>query len=31
MDEPHAHNLRERLKTFVEDWNAPEMDVYDAL
>jgi hypothetical protein len=26
-----AAELRARLKTFAEDWNRPEMDVYDAL
>jgi hypothetical protein len=26
-----ADDLRRRLRTFVEDWERPEMDVYDAL
>ncbi len=26
-----AAELRARLKTFAEDWDRPEMDVYDAL
>ena len=26
-----AANLRARLQSFAEDWNCPEMDVYDAL
>jgi hypothetical protein len=26
-----AADLRHRLATFVEDWQRPEMDVYDAL
>ncbi len=26
-----AADLRQRLTTFAEDWNRPEMDVYDAL
>lgn len=26
-----AANLRARLESFAEDWNCPEMDVYDAL
>ena len=24
-----AENLRTRLRTFADDWNRPEMDVYD--
>ncbi len=30
IDEQHAASLRHRLQTFSEDWNRPEMDVYDA-
>ena len=26
-----AADLRSRLKTFAEDWDSPEMDVYDEL
>ncbi|NMF86033.1 hypothetical protein [Nodosilinea sp. P-1105] len=26
-----AANLRSRLRTFAEDWNSSEMDVYDEL
>lgn len=26
-----AANLRSRLQTFAEDWDQPEMDVYDEL
>ena len=26
-----AEDLRARLSTFAEDWQLPEMDVYDAL
>lgn len=26
-----AANLRSRLQTFAEDWDSPEMDVYDEL
>jgi len=29
IDEAQAADLRVRLKTFAEDWNSPEMDVYD--
>ncbi len=29
IDEPKAADLRARLSTFAEDWNRPEMDVYD--
>jgi len=29
MDEAQAADLRARLVTFVEDWDSPEMDVYD--
>ena len=27
----HAADLRQRLKSFLQDWNRPEMDAYDAL
>jgi len=27
----HAVNLRARLKTFEDDWNAPGMEAYDKL
>ena len=29
IDETQAANLRTRLKTFEEDWNRPEADIYD--
>ena len=29
MDDGQAADLRQRLKTFAEDWDRPEMDVYD--
>ena len=29
IDEAQAADLRARLKTFAEDWNSPDMDVYD--
>jgi hypothetical protein len=29
IDETQASDLRARLTTFAEDWNSPEMDVYD--
>ena len=29
IDEPHAADLRTRLTTFAEEWNSPEMDIYD--
>jgi hypothetical protein len=29
IDESQAADLRSRLKTFAEDWDSPEMDVYD--
>jgi hypothetical protein len=29
IDETHAADLRVRLGTFAEDWESPEMDVYD--
>jgi len=31
IDEAQAADLRARLRTFEEDWNHPEMNVYDAL
>ena len=31
MDEQQAADLRHRLKSFADDWNRPEMDVYDAI
>lgn len=29
IDQSQAADLRTRLKTFADDWNRPEMDVYD--
>jgi hypothetical protein len=29
IDPAHAADLRARLTSFAEDWDAPEMDVYD--
>lgn len=29
IDEVKAADLRGRLSTFVEDWESPEMDIYD--
>ena len=29
IDETQAADLRARLKTFTEDWNRPEADIYD--
>jgi len=29
IDEPKAAELRARLKTFAEDWDRPEADIYD--
>ena len=29
IDEAQAAELRARLATFVEDWDSPEMDLYD--
>jgi hypothetical protein len=29
IDEQQAAELRARFATFAEDWNSPEMDVYD--
>lgn len=31
IGEQEAADLRRRLATFAEDWQRPEMDVYDAL
>ena len=31
IDLPHAADLRGRLAAFVEDWQYPDMDVYDDL
>jgi hypothetical protein len=31
IDEGQAANLRARLSAFVEDWESPEMEAYDAL
>ncbi|MEG4799899.1 hypothetical protein QUB63_08275 [Microcoleus sp. ARI1-B5] len=31
INREQAANLRARLQSFAEDWNSPEMDVYDAL
>lgn len=29
IDEPHARELRARLASFAEDWESPEMSLYD--
>jgi hypothetical protein len=29
IDEEQAADLRARLTTFAEEWDSPEMDVYD--
>lgn len=29
IDEVHAAELRARLATFAEDWDSPEMSIYD--
>jgi hypothetical protein len=29
LDKAHAANLRARLATFAEDWERPEMSIYD--
>jgi hypothetical protein len=29
IDKAHAADLRARLATFAEEWDSPEMDVYD--
>jgi hypothetical protein len=31
IDQAQAADLRHRLKAFREDWDRPEMDVYDEL
>ncbi len=31
IDQRQAADLRHRLGAFAEDWDRPEMDVYDAL
>jgi hypothetical protein len=31
INEEQAANLRARLQCFTEDWDQPEMEVYDAL
>jgi hypothetical protein len=31
IDEPQAADLRRRLAPFAEDWDRPEMTVYDEL
>jgi len=31
IDEGHAADLRHRLAAFVEDWDRPEMSIYDDL
>jgi hypothetical protein len=31
VSEEQARDLRRRLAPFAEDWDRPEMDVYDAL
>ena len=31
IDERQAAGLRQRLKPFGEDWDRPDMDVYDAV
>jgi hypothetical protein len=31
ITEEKAADLRRRLSTFAEDWDRPEMDVYDAV
>jgi Arc/MetJ-type ribon-helix-helix transcriptional regulator len=31
INESQAADLRQRLKSFADDWNRPEMDVYDAV
>lgn len=29
IDEEQAASLRQRLSTFIEDWESPEMAIYD--
>jgi Arc/MetJ-type ribon-helix-helix transcriptional regulator len=31
INDRQAADLRQRLKPFADDWNRPEMDVYDAV
>jgi hypothetical protein len=31
IDPAHAADLRARLGRFADDWNQPEMDIYDEL
>ena len=31
INQEEAADLRGRLRSFVDDWNRPEMDVYDEL
>ncbi len=31
IDQEHAADLRRRLASFADDWQRPEMDVYDDL
>jgi hypothetical protein len=31
IDENQAADLRQRLKAFADDWDQPEMDIYDAV
>jgi hypothetical protein len=31
IDQRQAADLRHRLKPFADDWDRPEMDVYDAV
>jgi hypothetical protein len=31
IDMEQAADLRSRLQTFAEDWDSPEMDIYDEL
>ena len=31
IDEANAADLRGRLRAFAEDWDRPEMDVYDEM
>ena len=30
IDETQARDLRDRLRTFIEDWDSPEMSIYDS-
>jgi hypothetical protein len=31
IDAEQAADLRARLKAFAEDWDSPEMDIYDEM